>query len=128
MSNLTLRTEAADAVAQALDPVFFDACGHPVRTAILRRLIVTGAADIAEIARPFSQDRSVISRHLAILERSGVAVSERRGRRMIYDLNGPAIIERLETLLEAVKALASVCCPPEAEAMLASAKETPHDP
>ncbi len=113
MSDTPSRSEAAKAVEQALDPTFFDACSHPVRVAIIRRLVAIGASDISELSKPFPQDRSVVSRHLALLERAGIATSERRGRHVIYDLDGPAVIARLEPLLSAIQALSQICCPPE---------------
>ena len=111
MTQTDLRSRAADAVTSALDPVFFNACCEPVRLQIIRRLIECDAADIGEIAKGFSQDRSVISRHLSILERAGVVLSEKAGRRVVYTLDGPHIVARFETLLQAMQDLVRICCP-----------------
>ena len=103
---------AAAAVGEALDPAFFEACAHPVRVDLIRRLVHGGAADISEIAASFSQDRSVISRHLSTLQRVGLLSVSREGRRVVYDIDGPAVLRRLERLTEAVRALSAICCPP----------------
>ena len=111
MTENEIRNRAATAFDQAFDTGFLDACCDPVRSAIIRQLILLGKADIGTIAKEFSQDRSVISRHLAVLERSGLVQSARDGRRVFYDLRGDVIMARLQGLLEASKALASICCP-----------------
>ena len=113
MSNEAIRKRAAETCGKVLDTEFFKALCEPVRVAIIRRLIVIGRADVASIAEGMPQDRSVISRHLALLERAGIAVSRKEGRHVHYDLDGPAIVGRLEQLLGAVRGLAVICCPAE---------------
>jgi DNA-binding transcriptional ArsR family regulator len=116
MSYEKHRKQAADACGRELDTEFFKALCEPVRVAILQKIILTGRADIAAIAEGMPQDRSVISRHLALLERAGIAVSDKQGRHVHYDLDGPAIVQRLERLLTAARALATICCPADATA------------
>lgn len=105
------RSDAACAVVEALEPAFFNACCHPVRLDLIRRLVEVDKADVGEIAVHFVQDRSVISRHLAQLERAGIVASEKSGRHVFYTLNGPNIVARFEVLLTAIKALSQICCP-----------------
>ena len=107
------RLAAAQALDRALDADFIDALGHPVRVGLVRALILTGAADIATLASQFPQDRSVISRHLSVLERAGIAVSRRKGRAVVYDLDGPGLIARLRLVQIAAEGLAAICCPPK---------------
>jgi len=110
------RLAAAQALDRALDPCFLDALGHPVRVALIRALILAGAADIATLAGRFPQDRSVISRHLSVLERAGIATSRREGRAVVYDLNGPGLVARLRHVQAAAETLAAICCPPPEKA------------
>jgi DNA-binding transcriptional ArsR family regulator len=120
MSDVDPRLCAAQALDRALDTAFFDALCHPVRQRLVRAMILTGEADIADLAAGFPQDRSVISRHLAQLERAGIAVSRRAGRHVLYDLDGPALVARLGALHRAAVGLADICCP------VASARESDH--
>ncbi|MGI9382486.1 MAG: ArsR/SmtB family transcription factor [Methyloligellaceae bacterium] len=112
MSDEERRKQAAEACGRVLDTEFFKALCEPVRVAIIRRLILIGRSDVAAIAEGMPQDRSVVSRHLALLERAGIAVSEKEGRHVFYDLDGPAIVRRLEELLAVTRGLADICCPP----------------
>ena len=113
MSDKANRKRAAKACERALDTDFFKALCEPVRVSIMRRLIMIGCADVATIAKGLPQDRSVVSRHLAVLERVGIAQSKKQGRHIIYDLDGPAIVSRIETVLDAARSLATICCPTE---------------
>jgi DNA-binding transcriptional ArsR family regulator len=105
------RLAAAQALDRVLDPGFFEALCHPVRLRLIRALILSGAADVAALASGFAQDRSVISRHLARLERAGVVRVRRDGRHAVYDLDGPALVARLAALHAAAAGLAGLCCP-----------------
>lgn len=112
MNMQTDRQAAATALGAAMNSQFFEACCHPARIGIIRHLIEVGASDIAGIAEGFSQDRSVISRHLKQLDQAGVLLAKRDGRRVVYDVNGPAILTRLSALHAAISALSAICCPP----------------
>ncbi|HBG98082.1 MAG TPA: transcriptional regulator [Rhodobacteraceae bacterium] len=105
------RLAAAIALDRTLDPDFFGALCHPVRLALIRALVLTGESDIGDLASGFAQDRSVISRHLAMLERAGITVSRRAGRRVLHDLDGPFLLARLDALRGAAAGLADICCP-----------------
>lgn len=94
-----------------MEPAFFDACCHPVRIALIQRLIEVGPADIGQIASAFRQHRSVVSRHLMQLEHASIVTGRRIGRRVTYEINGPSIVTRLERLLNAARAMTSICCP-----------------
>jgi DNA-binding transcriptional ArsR family regulator len=54
----------------------FSALADPTRRAILVRL-ASGEASVSELAKPFSMSLPAISKHLKVLERSGLIV---RGR------------------------------------------------
>ena len=103
--------EAAQAALEVLDTKYFKALCEPARVEIIKKLIEMGACDVTTIAHGLSQDRSVISRHLGILERAGFCRSQKIGRRVLYDLDGPYIVGKLSTILEAVTPMATLCKP-----------------
>ncbi|MEL7025335.1 MAG: metalloregulator ArsR/SmtB family transcription factor [Pseudomonadota bacterium] len=49
----------------------FAALSHPARRAIIARL-ATGAATVNELAEPFQMSLPAVSRHIKVLERSGL--------------------------------------------------------
>ena len=53
-------------------PVFFAALSDPHRLAILERLIAEGEKTVGELAAPFTISAPAISRHIAVLEESGL--------------------------------------------------------
>lgn len=101
-------TEAAVAV---LNTNFLKALTDKTRVEIIKKLIITGASDVSTIARGLSQDRSVISRHLATLEKAGITASRKEGRHVIYDLDGPYIVRKAALILEALEPMAELCRP-----------------
>jgi DNA-binding transcriptional ArsR family regulator len=107
----TNRAITADACLRALDAEFFKALCEPSRLEVIRAMIKLGPADVGDIAGQTPQDRSVVSRHLQVLQRQGLAISHKEGRHMIYPLDGPAILEKLCCAVAAVEALVPLCCP-----------------
>ncbi len=101
----------AQAALDVLDTRYFKALCEPTRVEIIRKLITIGACDVGTIAQGLAQDRSVISRHLATLERAGICVSRKVGRRVLYDLDGPYIVTKVSSILEAIKPMAELCKP-----------------
>ena len=105
------RTAAADACLRALDVEFFKALCEPSRIEVIRAMIELGPADVGEIASQMALDRSVVSRHLQVLHRAGLAISHKEGRHVIYELDGPEILEKLRVIVSAVEPLIPFCCP-----------------
>ncbi|WP_083898962.1 ArsR/SmtB family transcription factor [Robiginitomaculum antarcticum] len=105
------RRDIAKTVSAVLDTKFFKALCDPVRAEIIRRLVTIGAADVGTIAKTMTQDRSVISRHLAQLERAEILMSRKDGRRRLYDMAGPDIVTKLEDILAAVSPMRELCVP-----------------
>jgi DNA-binding transcriptional ArsR family regulator len=97
---------------EVLNSEFLRALSEPARLELLRVLLLHGPADVATIASHLPQDRSVISRHLKVLEQAGIVESQQDGRHRIYGINGASFIETLEAILGKTKSLASACCPP----------------
>jgi DNA-binding transcriptional ArsR family regulator len=104
--------KAVAALAETLDANFFKAIAEPVRQQIVLILLQEGRSNVQEVAQHLVQDRSVVSRHLAFLEQAGLVRSHRVQRFTEYELDGPAIIAKLETLLFHLRAAAALCCPP----------------
>ena len=101
----------AEAAIAMLDTKFLKALSDPTRVQIVKKLILLGACDVSTIAQGLSQDRSVISRHLATLERAKITASRKMGRRVMYDIDGPYIVDKLELIFEAVQPMAELCLP-----------------
>lgn len=105
------RERASQELAKALDDGLFKALADPTRRDIARYLLVKGPSDVAAIAHEFPQDRSVISRHLRLLSDAGIVRASKQGRHVYYDLDGPLLLERLETIVHKTRALVAMCCP-----------------
>ena len=58
----------------------FAALADPTRRAILARL-ASGDADVSELMKPFSLCQPTISKHLSVLERSGLVIRKRDAQR-----------------------------------------------
>lgn len=87
------------------------ALAEPARLAILKLLVIHGRMDVGSVARECPQDRSVVLRHLQILERAGVVRSESEGRHTIYSIDGAGVSEQLQRLTSLVSELRNACCP-----------------
>ena len=105
------RKQAARRCVAVLDEKFFKAFAEPARMAVFRELVLLGQADIGAIAERLPQDRSVVSRHLQILADAGVLHATKEGRRILYEVNGPEIVRKLEDMLEITRQLQPICCP-----------------
>ena len=111
--TLKAKSLAVAALADTLDANFFKAIAEPVRQQIVLILLQEGRSNVQEVAQHLAQDRSVVSRHLAFLEQAGFVRSYRVQRFTEYELNGPAIIAKLERLLSHLRTAAQLCCPPD---------------
>jgi DNA-binding transcriptional ArsR family regulator len=113
ITPLKTKKRAANEILAVLDSDFFKALAEPVRIELLKVLLLAGPADISSIANYLPQDRSVLSRHLQVLLRTGLVSCEKRGRHRFYTLNGSRFIDQLEKILNTVKGSVAVCCPPQ---------------
>lgn len=108
--NLT-RDQAINAAITSLDSSFFKALCEPARVAVLKRVMQLGRADVTQIAAELPQERSVVSRHLQVLSDAHIVRATKDGRQMFYEVDGVAIINRLEDILQHTKSIAAQCCP-----------------
>ena len=109
------RVEAANACLKVFDTTLFRALCEPVRLAVFRQLVLTGQSDVGTIAQAMPQDRSVIARHLQLMERAGLLRVETEGRHTLYEIDGPAIASRVERMATLLRTLVPLCCPRSAQ-------------
>jgi len=68
------------------------ALGYPVRLGLVL-MLADGEKTVGELVPVFRHDRSVVSRHLRLLEHVGLVNSRRSGRRIVYRLADRRILE-----------------------------------
>ena len=104
------RKKAARGLSEIMDSKLFKALCEPVRVEILKVLTAKGRCDVSAIAENFRQDGSVVSRHLAILHDAGIVRREKEGRHVFFELDGPAMVERMEKILARFRNIVALCC------------------
>lgn len=111
MNSLQTRDDAATACIVILNTDFFRALCEPARIQIFSQLVRLGRSDIGTIAEELPQDRSVIARHLQLMERAGLVRAENEGRHTFYDIDGEALASRVEGIGDLIRKLLPICCP-----------------
>jgi len=106
---------AAQELAAILDSQLFRALCEPVRVEMVKFLTANGRADVQTIAAQVPQDRSVVSRHLAMLHQAGVVRREKVGRQVFFELEGVSVIARMEQMLHRFRSVVALCCPPHGD-------------
>ena len=101
----------AEELVEVLDSKFFKTLSEPVRVQILKFLMLNGRADIGSIAENMPQDRSVISRHLNLMQEAGILISEKESRHVFYSVNGRHFLEKLVDITEKINKCMKECCP-----------------
>ncbi len=91
-----------------IDFEFFKTLLDPVRTEILIYLVSNGTKNIKEIAENFSQDRSVISRHLDLMYRYGIVDKTKENRNIYYEANSLLVIDKFDQTTNNIKNLLSL--------------------
>ena len=104
------RNEKLEKVLSDINGDFLKALAEPVRLDILKFLALHGASDVNVISNSFPQDRSVISRHLSTMEKSGMLNSRKEGRHVIYSINGSSMLEQAENLYQSLKMCVGLGC------------------
>lgn len=96
-----------------LDPVLFKAFSDPTRAAMIGCIAKCGrGCSVGEVAECCAVDFSVVSRHLALLARSGVLEASKEGRTVFYRVRYAELCGTLRSLADALEA----CCPKQGEA------------
>jgi len=107
------KVRLVEELAGNLDSKFFKSLSEPVRQQLLTFLLLTGRSDIGTIAQNLPQDRSVVSRHLQLMQEAGILISEKEGRFVYYRINGQEFVAKLESLVDHIRACIPICCPPD---------------
>lgn len=81
-----------------VDAAAFAALGDTTRLALLATLGTLGAATATRLAEPLPVSRQAVSRHLRVLEGSGLVRTSRSGRDVLYAVDPDALRERGEWL------------------------------
>jgi DNA-binding transcriptional ArsR family regulator len=92
------------------DAELLTALCESVRIEIVRILAAQRRVDLQTIAEQLPQDRSVISRHLTVLNRAGVVRREKVGRHVFFELDGATLLGRLERMAEGCRRIVARCC------------------
>src|SRR5579864_3105931 len=90
MMELKARKDTASRIAR-LDAVFA-ALADPTRRAIIERLS-RSEARVTEVAEPFQMSLNAVSKHIRVLEASGVVARHRKGRDHILSINTGSLDE-----------------------------------
>lgn len=90
MIETEARKDAASRAAR-LDAVFA-ALADPTRRAIVERLS-HGEARVTDVAEPFQMSLNAVSKHIRVLEASGVVARHRKGRDHILSINTRSLDE-----------------------------------
>ena len=90
MIEIAARKEAASRAAR-LDAVFA-ALADPTRRAIIERLS-RSEARVTEVAEPFQMSLNAVSKHIRVLEASGMVERQRKGRDHILFINTRSLDE-----------------------------------
>ena len=90
MMELRARKDTASRIAR-LDAVFA-ALADPTRRAIIERLS-RSEARVTEVAEPFPMSLNAVSKHIRVLEASGLVERHRKGRDHILSINARSLDE-----------------------------------
>ena len=103
MENQDNKLECGRDIEKIIDFDFYKTLFEPVRSEILKFLAVQGRKNITEIAENFTQDRSVISRHLELMSRYEILSKTKQSRNTFYEINKDLILEKFETTTKNLK-------------------------
>lgn len=91
-----------------LDPELFKALADPTRAMLIACIAKCGrGCSVGEVAECCSVDFSVVSRHLAMLARSGVLEAKKEGRAVFYRVRYAELGKAFRSLADALQD----CCP-----------------
>jgi DNA-binding transcriptional ArsR family regulator len=105
------RREIVEELVDILDSRFFKTLSEPVRVQILKFLLLNGRSDIATIAEDMPQDRSVISRHLSLMQDAGILTCEKETRHRYYDIDASEFLKKIEGMAGKIRTCMEVCAP-----------------
>lgn len=74
---------------------FFKALAHPLRIRILE-VLADGEKSVNEIQQILSSEGSTVSQQLSVLRAKNIVVGRKDGKKVLYSLRDPAIVELLK--------------------------------
>ena len=89
----------------AIAALFFRVLGDPTRLRLIR-LLEHGERPVGELVAELGQPQARVSTHLACLRHCGFAVSERRGKKVVYRLVPTGLGDLFETTSEVIVPIA----------------------
>lgn len=90
-----------------IDFDFYKVLFDPVRIEILLYLITNGTKNISEISENFTQDRSVISRHLDLMYRYNIVKKNKENRNVYYEANNNFVVNKFDETSSSLKKMMS---------------------
>lgn len=103
----------AGPVDQLLNLALFKAFSDPTRAGLIACIAKCGrGCSVGEVAECCSVDLSVVSRHLALLARSGVLEAKKQGRTVRYSVRYADVCRSLRSLADALEACGPDRCGP----------------
>jgi len=93
-----------ESLAQLLRPDLFKALSDPTRIAIVASLATRkDAATVSDVSQCCGIDFSGVSRHLKLLRDASIVNAEKRGREVLYSLNGTQLAMSLRAMADAIE-------------------------
>jgi len=90
-------------IDELLDARLFKALGEPTRLRLLSCLAKCGRpCSVTELAECCAVDFSVVSRHLAVLEKAGVLTAKKEGRAVFYSVRYKHLTDAFRSLAKAI--------------------------
>lgn len=111
MGNSKDAAACSNSIYGMIDFEFYKILFDPVRSEILVYLVSNGEKNIKEISENFTQDRSVISRHLDLMNRAGIVIKTKETRNVYYKANNEFIVDKFETTTDNLKKLLQIANP-----------------
>ena len=96
-------------IEEIFDNELFKVLSEPVRCDLIKYLAIQGESDISTISENFTQDRSVLSRHLHQLYKLNILNMRKEERRTIYSLNPINLLNKFESTTEKIRSLINDC-------------------
>ena len=74
------------------------ALAHPSRLIMIETMSDGGEICVGDLVEMIGADQSTVSKHLALLEAAGVIDYRKEGRRVLYRLARPSVVDLLECI------------------------------
>ncbi len=102
--------KAIDKALANIDSDFVTALAEPARINILKLLVLHGSSDVKSLAEKMPQDRSVVSRHLSMMEKAGLLSARKEGRHVVYSVDAKRALRHSEQLVESIRRCIELGC------------------